>query len=363
VIAANLPDIDLAYSGVAPQPLGYLLHHRGHTHTVVGLMALALVLVLAYRRVPSVRNLRAGTRLRLWSLIAIALASHLLLDSLNSYGVHPFYPIDSRWHYGDAVFIFEPWLWVFLGIAVAWSARSRAGRLAAVLPIVIFPLTLVSMAVLPPVAASSLAIVGVPFAWVTLRQSVRMRAGLAIAACLLVIVNLLALSRAARRAVEDAVQPGPGGRLVDVILTPNPSSPWCWAAIAIELNGARREYVLWRGTLSLASRWAAPTSCASHRFTGARELRRLGRDGEFALRDEIHQPLAPLRDLAERDCWTRAWLRFGRAPVISDGSIFDLRFAERLGQNFTRMPVIPGRRECPPYLPTWDTPRGDLLRN
>jgi len=167
IVAANLPDIDLAYSGIAPQPLGFLLHHRGHTHTVVGLVALALLLVLSYRLVPTVRRLRTADRLRLWCLIAVALASHLLLDWLNSYGVHPFHPFDSRWFYGDAVFIFEPSLWLVLGIAVAWSARSRAGKVAATLPIALFPLTMLSMNIIPPEGVASLAIVGVPFAWIT----------------------------------------------------------------------------------------------------------------------------------------------------------------------------------------------------
>ena len=36
VIASNLPDLDLVYTGIAPAPLGYLLHHRGHTHTSSG---------------------------------------------------------------------------------------------------------------------------------------------------------------------------------------------------------------------------------------------------------------------------------------------------------------------------------------
>ena len=34
-----------------------------------------------------------------------------------------------------------------------------------------------------------------------------------------------------------------------------------------------------------------------------------------------------LRDPAERDCRVRAWLRFGRAPVVAGGAIFDFEFA------------------------------------
>ena len=273
IIAANLPDIDLAYSGIAPQPLGYLLHHRGHTHTVLGLIGLALVLILAYRFVPPVRQLRPADRIRLWSLIAIALASHLLLDTLNSYGVHPFPPFDSTWYYGDAVFIFEPWVWLVLGIAVAWNARSKAARLAAVLPIVILPLTMVSMGIIPSEASASLAVVGLPLAWITHRMSPRGRAGVGLTATVVIIAALVGASRVARSAVGEALQPELRGRLVDIILTPNPSSPLCWAAIGIELDEGGGEYVLWRGTLSLAPQWKAPTACASHRFAAARELR------------------------------------------------------------------------------------------
>ena len=361
IIAANLPDIDLAYSSIAPQPLGFLLHHRGHTHTVFGLVVLALLLMLAYRLVLSIRKLRGVDRIRLWSLIALALASHLLLDSLNSYGVHPFHPFDSRWYFGDAVFIFEPSLWLLLGIAVAWSARNRAGRLAAALPIAIFPLTMLSMNIISPEGAASLAIVGLPFAWITRRQSPRVRAGMALAGCVLIIAGLTGAARAARSAVRDAVGPELHGRVIDIVLSPNPSAPLCWAAIAIELDEAAGEYVLWRGMLSLAPDWKAPTICALHRFTPAGEVKRLGRGGQFALRDVIHQPLQRLRDTVQRDCWARAWLRFGRAPVIAGGSIFDLRYAERVGQDFTQMPLASGRRDCPSYLPSWGMPRADLL--
>ena len=361
IVAANLPDIDLVYSGIAPQPLGYLLHHRGHTHTALGLIALMGLLMLAYRGVTPARKIKTTDRLRLWGLILVSLGSHLLLDSLNSYGVHPFHPIDSRWYFGDTLFIFEPSLWLFLGIAVAGSARSRAARISVALPVAIVPFALASMAIIPPEGAASLALVGFWFAWISFRLSPRWRAVAALTACMAIIAGLSGASRTARRAVEEALQSERQGRLLDIILTPNPASPLCWAAIGIELNEPRGEYVLWRGTVSLAPQWKAPTSCASHRLTGARELKSLGRGGGFALRDAIRQPLRRLREHAERDCWVRAWLRFGRAPVITGNAIFDLRFAERLGRNFTHMPLASGPRDCPPYLPNWAMPREDLL--
>jgi len=124
VLAANLPDADLVYTRITPAPLGALLHHRGHTHTVAGLVLLGFAMV-AVLLLPRFRDAVAPARGRLWALIAIALASHLVLDSWNSYGVHPFWPFSSRWFYGDAVYILEPWLWMILGVVAYFVMRSR----------------------------------------------------------------------------------------------------------------------------------------------------------------------------------------------------------------------------------------------
>jgi inner membrane protein len=171
---------------------------------------------------------------------------------------------------------------------------------------------------------------------------------------------LAATWRVARAQSVAALVPELRGQVVDVILTPNPSSAVCWGVIVIELRETGGEYVLWRGTLSLAPAWRPPTDCASHRFVGAKAARRLG-NGRFVLRDETRQPLARLRSLARNDCWVRAWLRFGRAPVIDRGTIYDLRFAERIGQDFSQLRIMP-RGACPANVPGWRMPRADLLR-
>ena len=360
IIAANLPDIDLAYSRITPAPIGYLLHHRGHTHTIAGLVVLALALVGAYWLFPPARKMRLLGRFRFSLLIAIALASHLVLDSLNSYGVHPFSPFDNTWYFGDAVFILEPSLWLILGIAVAWNGRSRMARLAAALPMMILLPTIISTGVVPLEVAAALTIGGAAFAMMARGLSPHTRAAAALVVCAAIAAGFFATSRIARGAALRALGPELRGQVLDVILTPNPASPLCWAVIAIELRETSGEYLLWRGTLSLAPGWKAPTSCASHRLAGSRDARMMG-NGHFALRDETHQALQRLRTLATHDCWVRAWLRFGRAPVIERGSIYDLRFAERIGQDFSRMPLA-AREGCPPNVPEWGLPRADLLR-
>ena len=43
-LAGNFPDLDLVLTPLLPAPLGYLLHHRGHTHTVLYAFPQAMLL-------------------------------------------------------------------------------------------------------------------------------------------------------------------------------------------------------------------------------------------------------------------------------------------------------------------------------
>jgi inner membrane protein len=359
ILAANLPDLDLLYTGITPPPLGYLLHHRGHTHTLVGLMVQMAALAAVYRFLPPVRRLLPDERVRLWVLIAVGLLSHLLLDAGNSYGVHPFFPFDSRWYYGDAVFILEPWLWLLLGIPVAWMAPPVA-RVALLVFLAVLPLGLSWVGLVPPGAVAALLATAFVFAWGLSRLSSRARAWTALGASLVFVGALFGLSHVARGETKRLVAPARHGEILDVVLTPDPANPLCWSVIVIERDDGAGEYALHPGTLSVAPDWLAPTACASHRFGGPRPYRIS--EGRLALYEEIRQPLEGLRALQDRDCAAKAWLQFGRAPRLVDGEIVDVRF-ERGGDNFTamRLRVGPEASVCPPHLTRWDPPREDLL--
>jgi hypothetical protein len=59
----------------------------------------------------------------------------------------------------------------------------------------------------------------------------------------------------------------------------------------------------------------------------------------------------------------RAWLQFGRAPEISDGTISDARYGGTSRGNFTTMALKPSAEaaRCPANLTAWTPPRADLL--
>jgi inner membrane protein len=131
-LAAEFPDLDVLWS--IDGPIAAFQHHRGWTHTFLGLPFEAAVVVGAIwlfhrwhtRQSSSSKPPRAPIR---WSLLycfcLIALLSHLLLDWTNNYGLRPFFPFNPRWYSGSFVFIFEPVL--FLILLVALIAPSLFG--------------------------------------------------------------------------------------------------------------------------------------------------------------------------------------------------------------------------------------------
>lgn len=356
VVASNFPDLDLVYTGVTPEPLGYLLHHRGHTHTVAGLVAQALLIAALCMAPPLRRAVRAAGARRFWALVAACLACHLVLDSWNVYGVHPFWPVDSRWYYGDAIFIFEPWVWLLLGTAAAANARTSLGRAALAVLVGGLLAALTAAGVLPVAALAALLAMGFVVAWWFRDRAPRTRALAALGATVVFVAGMFGLAAVARARARAAVGADPRGRIVDVVVNPNPGWPLCWALIAIESDPAG-DLVLRRGTISLRPAWQAPGECPSHRLEGFRGTP--ARDA-VAWAGELRQPLDALRALGGRDCWVRAWLQFGRAPFVRDGTIADLRFESGRG-NFTAM-AIPGEdRACPPAMTSWGLPRADVL--
>jgi inner membrane protein len=360
VVTSNLPDIDLVYTGVTPAPLGYLLHHRGHTHTIVGLLAQGLLVAALCWIVPRIRRLPGASQARLGLLIAAGLSGHLLLDAWNSYGVHPFYPLDAGWYYGDAVFIFEPWLWMLLGVAAA-AARSR-GVQAGVAVLILLPCAALGyVGIVPWPSLAGLAAAGLALAWGARALSSREMAALALTLSVLSVTVLFGLSNLARARVARALGPTAAGRLLDIVLNPNPAWPLCWAVIAIEKDEGAGEYALHRGTLSLLPTWQRANECPSHRLAGLATT--AGETSRLAWHAPVRQPLQPLRGLNRRDCWVRAWLQFGRAPALREQAIVDLRFETGARRNFTamRLPPLAQDAPCPAHLTSWGTPRADLL--
>jgi inner membrane protein len=139
VIAANLPDIDFL-SDLTNMP-GYLEHHRGITHSIIGIPVLSLGLAAA---------MYVFTRSfwRTFIVALLAMATHPLLDFSNTYGLRPFLPFDGTWYYGDTIFIIDPIMDLILLLGIIGGAMFRRARwamsLASILGLLLYVGTRVS---------------------------------------------------------------------------------------------------------------------------------------------------------------------------------------------------------------------------
>jgi inner membrane protein len=134
MIAANLPDIDVAVFATRIPAIGF---RRGWTHGILAQILLPLLytaIVVAYDRVRRRRGAPPdpdGPPLHVgWTLLLsyIGVYSHVALDYMNNYGVRLLAPSDWRWFYGDTLFIADPWLWITLGVGVWLSRRQLTTR-------------------------------------------------------------------------------------------------------------------------------------------------------------------------------------------------------------------------------------------
>ncbi|HEY9226822.1 MAG TPA: metal-dependent hydrolase [Gemmatimonadaceae bacterium] len=349
IVAANLPDADLLYTRITPPPLGYLLHHRGHTHTFVGAALMAIAFWLVVQLAPPLRRSVAEAPSRFWTLVGAALFSHILADWWNSYGVHPFWPFDNGWYYGDAVNILGPWFWVILGVAAAANTQSPRAKVAMVATVIALPLALAGLRMIPIGALVALSVLGLGLGWLLRDTAPRRRSGVALGTLAGFVVLMFGLSHAARAAALESLGTGD---IVDVVVSPRAASPLCFSALAIDKVEIQGEYLLRRGQVALLAGTAPWRLCGE-----------AGPDARVTWNSPSAQSLERLRTLARDNCWVRAWLQFGRAPGFTDGDIADVRFGEPGAGNFSNMqiPAPAEGRVCPPHLTNWELPRADLL--
>jgi inner membrane protein len=145
-LAAEAPDLDVLWGFKGPV-YGFA-HHRGFTHSFIGLILMSAVVTgfvyLIWRlrgRKTNIANLAPRWGL-LFLFAYIAGLSHILLDYTNNYGVRPFWPFWEKWYSWDIVFIVEPALYIILvaGLVLPalWSRHKPLphGRKAAIVALI-----------------------------------------------------------------------------------------------------------------------------------------------------------------------------------------------------------------------------------
>ena len=366
IVGSNLPDSDLVYSLISDNKLDYLLEHRGHTHTVIGALAASAVLLGGCWLWLRARRLVVSGRDRA-CLVGLALAApllHVAMDYANSYGVHPWWPFDNHWLYGDSVFIVEPLFWASAApLAFLWRTALARGIVVLALGAGLYLALRTGL-----VAGPFIAFYGaLALAMLAAGRFARPGAALGIGIGTWIATTLvftLASREAAMRVDSYAASQFPRATLLDRVLTPTPMNPFCWDVILIQSEDDR--YALRRATLSLAPSIMPRCRALGDAVRTTAPLQSVRGSDSPALRwrGEIVMDSRELRRRAATNCEVAAFLRFSRAPWFSphsDAVIGDLRFDREPELGFAELDLA-GPPQCPGYVPPWTPPRNDLLR-
>jgi inner membrane protein len=364
--ASNFPDLDYFLTLLLPAPLGYLLHHRGHTHTLLYAIPQAMLLgAMIWLFWPSARKLlkeSANARRGMIITLSLGFTLHLLMDYLNPYGIHPFHPFDSRWLYGDMVFILEPLIWLTFGVPLAMMVQRPALKISLLALLIGVPFLATLADYLAWESFAALVIVAAMFGALQQQAGLHGKRALISAFALsmgFVSIQFFASARARLMVIETLQKRDPASKFLDSSMSSFPTNPFCWTFVSVESNNRAGTYRLRRGLLSLAPDLLPVTKCPS-RLVGSQFYEDTTQ--AIALLAEIQGSLEMLRKLKNENCHFEAWLRFARAPALGKTEASDLRFGQDPNKNFTTFNFEDFRnQECSSLVPHWDFPRLDLL--
>lgn len=370
IIANNLPDIDILLSVFDTSSLGYLLNHRGHTHTLAMAwpQAIYLVAIVLYVAKRKGYNLSFYQSLVTGLVAVIGLHLHIGLDYLNTYGVHPFWPLDNHWYFGDVLFIMEPLLWCILIACCAETTKNKILHYSLLTVALVLCVLGVFVGLL-----QWLSIAGLVAFYIFLINSFRDKAPLKILRKSFVFVavvvgmfwgssyatkfQLLKITNKFRQA---------GGRVTDVVLTPLPVQPFCTVFQVVELrDGMYRVHMGVQRHEPFGIQVPCPNNLRVDKaLPGLRRhpLAKYSKKDATSWRWLYEQPVKEVLDPARTNCKYRAWLQFSRLPAVWDNEYNDLRFAMKRRENFSRYVNTGADDECPPWKVPWIPPLSDLLK-
>ncbi|HEY1536281.1 MAG TPA: metal-dependent hydrolase [Polyangiaceae bacterium] len=377
IIGNNLPDLDFSYAQISGPRFGYLLQHRGYTHTVLAAFGFALATLGVLFGLAKRRHQAVSAR-DWWLFATLGLLSpllHIAMDFANNYGVHPFWPLSNGWFYGDSVFILEPSFWLVVSAPLLFSYRSRVVRGLLGLILVLGLGAVWYRPFVPRGNAVLLTLVTLCLLAVARKTTPFSRMLLASTGFVVVLGSFVLGSRMAKVLVrERARSEFPTARTLDVVATPMPANPLCWNVLLVQRD--ERQYFVRLGRAALLPSWLAVDDCPYDRAakpTAPLQPIHEIPDSRLVLSQEYRVSLAELRAVGRERCAARALLRFARVPYLSelqaDGSrvIGDLRYDRNPRLDFSDVRLgreSPGRPDpCPDYVPAWRPPRTDILSN
>jgi inner membrane protein len=361
VMANNFPDIDSFVPMWREHAVSQLHYHRGHTHTLAFIIPNALF-VMAILFLFSVLKKIKWSKYDCWAIALLGVLGgllHIAADSWNSYGVHPFWPWDNNWYYGDMLFIVEPWLWCTLLPPLWLAAKTKPGKIFyTIFATVTLGLIWFSGYLTVALSAALTVWMGAQFLAKRLGPSLRIKLAITLLSCLLAVFAVV--SYRVKNIMWDKFSAV--AKVAEVIASPLPANPFCWESMAVTFSADQYQVFLAKVaplpvlfSKESCQKLAAQPGVAKLETLGLPESENLHWLGKYSL------PVSEAKKYYQQNCSVRAMAYFLRAPYfyVQDGKtwIADLRY-DRLGRrNFSAFPV---GDDCPATNPPWQLPRSDL---
>lgn len=386
VFAANFSDIDLVYSLYDSSPLSYFIHHRGFTHTfLMGLPQAIFVLITSALcfRIKDKTVLAYG-----FGLITVNIFLHIISDGLNSYGVHPFFPWDNHWFYGDRIFIIEPLIWFSILPLILVSLKNKS-VLKNVL--ILFFITVVFLAFYLKMLSLGTAFILILYfiSLVVLFYRLYEPTRVLVSWCFTAIIVLGFIMEGLR--VENLItaefskHEHTGEKLEDLVLSPFPGNFFCWSVFAVrtapdDVYSVAVGKIQSLNVLGFKCPEGMTPEMQDHQKTNSFSEREIVQGYETAKVDyEIKSKVLKeiksvqwLRDYRgskskifddHHDCRLQNWFQFVRVPYLnSNGDYLDLRFSHVSDRgNFTRMNLKTDQFSCVKMPAPWIRPTKKLF--
>jgi membrane-bound metal-dependent hydrolase YbcI (DUF457 family) len=127
-LGAMFPDVDVVAEIVSRDPLSIIKYHRGITHSFVAMPFFAAALAWLTRWIARRRGIKAPSQGALTLIFGVAIASHIVLDGMTSFGTRMWTPISQQRVAWDLLFIID---FIFTALVLlpqvaAWIYRDRA---------------------------------------------------------------------------------------------------------------------------------------------------------------------------------------------------------------------------------------------
>jgi inner membrane protein len=371
VVAANFPDLDVLIGKFSSSPFDSLLQHRGYTHTLVGALIQALFFTLTLMLVSKVKKRRDHFKTISWIFTVgfIGIFLHILLDSLNSYGVHPFWPFNNKWYYGDSIFIIEPWIWATLSVLL-FSVYERGLARWSLLLLSFFSLGIsIYFRIAPIFLIVMLLIWMIGLFFLSHRFSIKKRPWIAAIGFSLVTLFFVFSGRFVKSQLREIQwQLNPEGKRFDVILNPMPLNFFCWSFIFVEVQGKPSQYKLTSGFFSLAPEKIRPQTCSN--VTQRNQIvsftsQHAGQDPRIVTYPSYKVPVDSIIQFYKNDCRVRTYFQFSRAPFVQSKNgkleMGDYRFEKPKVEGFSRLKFPLKPIDCPSHSVPWLSPREDFI--